>query len=112
MLGLRILNTLCCFGHVFLTQMLKKSLLDNSKKVTFKSVVRGTKVKTTDKIQQRDHSSFTNEQVEKPVQNYKNRQRKNQLSKQRTYGAETPLHHLPPFAMEMAELGVNLSFEQ
>lgn len=61
--------------------------------------------------QQRDHPSFANEQVEKPVQNYKNRQ-KNQLSKQRTYGPETPLHHLPPFAMEMAELGIRLSFEQ
>lgn len=92
--------------------MLKKSLLDNSKKVTFKSAVRGNKVKATDKTQQRDHSSFANEQVEKAAQNYKNRQRKNQLSKQRTYGPETPLHHLPPFAMEMGELGVNLSSEQ
>lgn len=45
------------------------------------------------------------------MQNYKNRQ-KNQLSKQRTYGPETPQHHLPLFAVEMAELGISLSFEQ
>lgn len=37
---------------------------------------------------------------------------KNQLSKQRTYGPETPLHHLPLFAVEMVELGINLSSEQ
>lgn len=61
--------------------MLKKSLLDSFKKAMLKRVVRRNKVKTTDKIQQRDHSSFTNEEVEKPVQNYENRQRKNQLSK-------------------------------
>lgn len=45
------------------------------------------------------------------MQNYKKRQ-KNQLSKERTYGPETPLHHLPLFAVEMAELGINLSSEQ
>lgn len=67
---------------------------------------------TTDKAQRRAHSSFTNEQVEKPGQTYKNRQRRNQLSKPRTYGPEMPLHHLPPFEMEMAEMGVNPSSEQ
>lgn len=92
--------------------MLKKSLLDNSKQVTFKSVVRGNKVKLTDLIQQRGHSSCTNEQVEEPVQNYKNRQRTNQFSEQRTYGPETPLCHLPPLPKEMAELGVDLSSGQ
>lgn len=90
----------------------QKVTVGNSEKVTFRSTVRENKIKTTDKIQQRDHSSFPSRQVGKPVQNYKNRQRKNQLSKQRTYGPETPLHHLPPFAIEMAELGVNPSFEQ
>jgi len=57
--------------------MLKKSVLDNSEKVTFKSVVRRNKAKTTDKIQQRDYSSSRNEQVEKPVRNYKNKGRTN-----------------------------------
>lgn len=37
---------------------LKHSKSPNSEKVTFKSTVRENRIKTTDKIQQRDHSSF------------------------------------------------------
>lgn len=64
------------------------------------------------RLSKRAHSSFTNEQVEKPGQTYKHRQRRNQPSKAGTYGPEMPLHHLPPFAMEMPEMGAAPSFEQ
>lgn len=70
--------------------MLEKSLLNNSKTVTFRSVVRENTVKTRDKNRQRNHLSFTNKQVEQPVQNYKKKtkepieQRKNIWSRDTT----------------------------
>lgn len=68
----------------------QKSLLGSSQKVTFKNVVRGNKVKYNRQGSAKAPIHLSNEQVEKPGQTYKHRQRRNQLSKPRAYGPELP----------------------
>lgn len=67
---------------------------------------------TTDKAQQKSPFIFHRWAGGGSRADLQHRQRRNQLSKPRTYGPELPLHHLPPFVMEMPEMGVNPSFEQ